>query len=272
MTIYLPDDKVQNTLMECQSVLQKNPLKVKHLASLIGKLTSSILAVVPAPLHYRHLQMLCSKGLIEGQNYENEICLNGDSKREIQWWMTSLKNTNGRCFAGKSQEIQITTDASDKGWGAWSKNRKIGGFWLPQEKIWHINAKELKAAFLAIKTLTNLLRDTEITLFMDNMTAVSQVNKKSSPSSPLLLTIVTELWEFCIKRHNTVIAVYLPGALNVIADQLSRTYKDPSDWKLDTHVFQEIQSKMGTIMWDLFASRTNKQLLPARKWTQTRQP
>ncbi len=43
---------------------------VKTIAKVIGKLTSSMQAVFPAPLHYRHLQRLQIKGLLRGKSYE----------------------------------------------------------------------------------------------------------------------------------------------------------------------------------------------------------
>ena len=44
-------------------------------------------------------------------------------------------------------------DASDLAWGAHLESVKIQGFWKSYPFSWHINRKELKAAFLALKFL-----------------------------------------------------------------------------------------------------------------------
>lgn len=62
--------------------------------------------------------------------------------------------------------------------------------------------------------------------------------------------------EWCEDRLLTVSAVYLPGALNILADRLSRMRPDVSDWMLDQSVFRQLQT-----IWDpqvdLFAANWN---------------
>ena len=53
----------------------------------------------------------------------------------------------------------------------------------------------------------------------------------------------------------TIIAEYLPGALNKEADFQSPAVRDSSEWKLDPKVFQTICSKSELPDVDLFASR-----------------
>ena len=76
-----------------------------------------------------------------------------------------------------------------------------------------------------------------MTLSMDNVTAVSQINRKSSPTSELLLELSKVILEFCLVRGITLTAVYLPGRLDKTADFLSREWQDSSDWKLNKKVF-----------------------------------
>ena len=52
---------------------------------LIGKLTVSVLAVLPAPLHYDRMQMLKTRALLVHKNYETEMLLDVESKEELQW-------------------------------------------------------------------------------------------------------------------------------------------------------------------------------------------
>jgi hypothetical protein len=58
MTLTLPEEKVQKILKGCQSTLRKDMVSVRDLSRLIGMMSVTTLAVLPAPLHYRELQDL----------------------------------------------------------------------------------------------------------------------------------------------------------------------------------------------------------------------
>jgi len=75
MTLALPPEKVRKIQQECQKALTVSSLTLRKLASLTGLLNSSIQAVVPAPLHYRHLQNLKNRQLCPTMNYESEVQL-----------------------------------------------------------------------------------------------------------------------------------------------------------------------------------------------------
>ena len=44
------------------------------------------------------------------------------------------KSIEWRSLKTKKREIQITSDASNKGWGVWSGQEKIGSFWTSDEE------------------------------------------------------------------------------------------------------------------------------------------
>ena len=96
----------------------------------------------------------------------------------------------------------------------------------PEEKQWHINCLEALVAFHALKRdkkgVTVLLR-------LDNISAVSYVNKLGGTVSPRLNSIVRDLWLWCMNRDTALTAEHLPGILNTIADEESRAMKDRSD-------------------------------------------
>ena len=51
------------------------------------------------------------------------------------------------------------SDASDNGWGAICNNQQASGFWKTEEREFHINYLEIKAAFLGLKTFANQMRN-----------------------------------------------------------------------------------------------------------------
>jgi hypothetical protein len=55
MSLTLPGEKIRSVKKECQHLLNNPIVEVRVLSQLLGKLSASIQAVFPAPLHYRFL-------------------------------------------------------------------------------------------------------------------------------------------------------------------------------------------------------------------------
>lgn len=85
LTLALPHEKVRKIQRECQKALTVPSLTLRKLASLIGLLNSSIQAVFPAPLHYRHLQNLKNQQLCHSMSYESEVLLSPQAREELSW-------------------------------------------------------------------------------------------------------------------------------------------------------------------------------------------
>ena len=130
----------------------------------------------------------------------------------------------------------------------------------------HINCLEALAAFLAIKCFARDKHGLTILLRMDNITAVTYVNKLGGTVSQDMNNIVKEMWLWCMKRDITLEAEHLPGVLNTVADEESRVMKDNSDWMLNPTVFSRIQSHLGLLEVDMFASRLTTQLPRFFSW------
>ena len=75
-----------------------------------------------------------------------------------------------------------------------------------------------------------------------------------------------QIWKLLLRKKVTVIAEYLPSALNKHADIESRRKTDSSKSKLAPSVFQRLCVKMGKPLIDLFASRVFYQVLTYVAW------
>ena len=99
--------------------MHSHTVTARRLAKLVGKLTATVLAVVPGPLFCRELQMLKTKSLLKSQqNYEARVTLTPECKAELMWWAELLEHHNGQSFIVTSPDLVITTDALKTGWGA----------------------------------------------------------------------------------------------------------------------------------------------------------
>ena len=159
--------------------MHSHTVTARRLAKLVGKLTTTVLAVVPGPLFCRELQMLKTKGLLKSQqNYEARVTLTPKCKAELMWWAELLEHHNGQSFIVTSPDLVITTDPLKTGWGAVVEEVKTQGAWSEEELQQHINFLELRAAKFAVMAFMKHRSRSHVHLRMDNVMAVAYVNKK----------------------------------------------------------------------------------------------
>jgi len=67
-------------------------------------------------------------------------------------------------------------------------------------------------------------------------------------------------------RNILLVAQHLPEVINSTADRESRAQFDRSEWKLSPKIFQRINSQLGPLSTDLFASHLSAQLPTFVSW------
>ena len=266
MTLTLPQEKVNKLLQQCQGVLENPMISLWNLSSLIGSLCSTAQAVLPSQLQVRYLQQQLISVLGKVRSYQHKITLDLDSLKEIRWWISNLRLTNGRSILAPHSRTVIQTDASKKGWGAHCLGKSVGGQWSQKESQLHINLLELKAVHLALLTFSKAQNLKSVHIQMDNMTALSYLVKMGGTHSRELTSLAKEIWDFLLSEQITITAEYLPGVLNVQADRASRHFQDSSEWLLCPQLFQKICQKFGHPDMDLFASRLFHQIPAYMAW------
>ena len=267
MEMSLSEEKVQKIIVKCLKMLEKKKVSIREVFQLIGTLSSTTMAILPAPLQYRFLQKQVIQELNFYLSYEKQIVLFPQGRAEIEWWINNIRLNNGRSLLWKPPQLLIKSDASKEGWGAYCQGKKTGGPWSERERDLHINILELKAANFAILTFTqNKSHLNSIHIQMDNMTALSYLVKMGGTNNQELVRISKQIWNYLISKGITLTAEHLPGILNKEADFESRNVRDCSEWKLDRVVFQRLCQILGSPEIDLFASRVSKQLKKYFSW------
>ncbi|XP_028411552.1 uncharacterized protein LOC114534197 [Dendronephthya gigantea] len=150
LTLQLPREKLRKIRKKCQTLLSGTEISVRELSKFLGLLTSSIQAIFPAPLHYKHLQRLKNTTMSSTQSYEAIVTLDTTAREEVVWWRDHLQAWNGKALFQQPVDLVIETDASRKGWGAYCEGVSTGGPWCSEEKRLHINCLELLAGSFAI--------------------------------------------------------------------------------------------------------------------------
>ncbi|KAL0161810.1 hypothetical protein M9458_041206, partial [Cirrhinus mrigala] len=117
----------------------------------------------------------------------------------------------------------VTTDASNKGWGALCDGNPAFGLWSKAEEGFHINCLEMLAVCHALCTFLPDLKGHHVLIRSDSMTVVSYINRQGGLSSRHLFTLVKGLLEWAQLNLASLRAVHVPGRLNQGADLLSRS-------------------------------------------------
>ncbi|KAL0152267.1 hypothetical protein M9458_051990, partial [Cirrhinus mrigala] len=90
----------------------------------------------------------------------------------------------------------VTTDASNRGWGALCDGSPAFGLWSKAEEGFHINCLEMLAVCHALCAFLPDLKGHHVLVCSDSMTVVSYINRQGGLSSRLLFTLVKDLLEW----------------------------------------------------------------------------
>ena len=88
-----------------QALLNMTLVTVRQLAKLLGHLTSTIQAVFPGPLHFRHLQNKKNRALVHSQTYDSATPLSPQAREELVWWRDNLEAWNGKALVSGSPDL-----------------------------------------------------------------------------------------------------------------------------------------------------------------------
>ena len=119
------------------------------LTQLIGRLTSTAIAVLPASQQYRAMQRQKKLELQEIGDHNSKITLSVEVKTVLDCQVQNLHLTKGRSIISASPTLRIASDASLKGWEAFSEGHRTGEAQTLLESKCHVNVLELKAAKFA---------------------------------------------------------------------------------------------------------------------------
>ena len=135
MLLSLPEEKNDTVVTSGQAAILKKRVSVRDLARLIGRMSATMLAVLPAPLCYRGLQALKIKAFAASQSFETEVDLDRTSLAELEWWVREVQHWNGCPIQAPQPDLVIETDVSLLGWGASSGQNSTGVYGPRQREL-----------------------------------------------------------------------------------------------------------------------------------------
>ena len=182
---------------------------------------------------------------------------------ELEWWEQNVFLST-KPIHQPQPDILIYTDATLPGCGAFdtSTNTKTGLEWLQSDREnMHINYLELKAVYFALQSFSQALQNMHVRFMVDNTTAVAYIREMGGSKSFLCNEMEHKIWLFANERKIWISSAHMPGKLNTIADNESRTFNTELEWQLNPNTFKSLLQKLRFHCdVDLFASRINNQL------------
>lgn len=256
MTLSLPTEKRERIAGLVTKFLKLPNCTIRELSQLIGTLIAACPAAKYGWLYTRILERQKWLALQRDMSYNSKIKLPKVILNDLIWWKSQI----GLCshsMLSIDYTLEIFSDASRTGWGAFSNNVRAHGAWRPEERTFHINQLELLAAFLALKYFAQDQLNCSILLRIDNTTAISYVNRMGGVQFPHLNEISRKIWQWCEERNIWIYASYINTKDNIEADRESRKVNPDTEWELSSQAFEIITRKFSQPEIDLFASRAN---------------
>ena len=260
--VSVPEDRIEAIIQIVMMVQRRMEVSAGLFLRLLGCLNSVIFQVEWGRLFLRPIQLyLQSFWRPSSGTLDDSIPVLNSLRRHLDWWRNRKNLERGLPLSPSAPNRELVTDASLEGWGAYLlKGGETRGSWSLQEKSRHINYLEMLAVFNALRYFRGMWNAGDIIqVKSDNMTVVTYVNKQGGTKSSTLCFLTWDLLNWCRDRNLKLMAVYVQGEKNVLADLYSRKGL-PHEWSLCPAVVEDLFQLWGRPQVDLFASRYNNKL------------
>ena len=163
----------------------------------------------------------------------HRIKLNAEFQGDIEWWLMYLPTWNGVSFLydtewTSSLDIELYTDASDKGFGCYFQGQWCQGKFPAKsfgDKQMSINWHELYAVTMALALWGPQLGGKHLLFHCNNASVVHIMAKVSSHSKTMMVLVCS--FTLLTMHHNVHVKIqHIAGAKNDIADALSHFEMD----------------------------------------------
>lgn len=261
MRITVTQERIESLAALGIALLQQQKITIREFARLIGKMVACEPGMQYAPLYYKDLEHEKEEKLKQCRgNYDAFMKISDNSLQIILAWLHDSKHAF-KPIIRDNPTLTLFSDSSKIGWGGINvdTNTHTQGLWSEHERLQHINVLELKAATFTIKALIGELRNAHIRIFLDNSTSIAYLNNFGGRMRDLH-SIAKEIWLWAKDRNLWISAAHVPGVDNSEADELSRNINDDTEWMLNPKYFKRLETVIGNMDIDLFASRINCQL------------
>jgi hypothetical protein len=259
MTFSLANEKLKSLKKDTRKMIKAGRASARTMARLLGKITAMSNAILPWRLRTRAMLFSKNQILRDTKDWDTFFPLSALVLTELEFWLTSIQEWNGRNILETEPLWTTTSDSSGKGYGGLSSLTRIATPWDDEHQGLHSTRLETTAAARVISEVihTEDLWGGALLHQSDNTTAVSYLNKQGG-RVPSISREVEDLWNLCLERGITLKAKYVPGTDLPEADFYSRILLKDSELRLPTNEFENLHQRFNLTL-DLFSTRFNAQ-------------
>ena len=259
-TISIDEEKRAALTSGAKKILALKSPSCRTIQTLLGKMTSCLLAVPLLRLHCRFLQRDLNKVYRLPSDINKRVALSEASKRDLFWtscldalqceksmWLPLLEDC----------DLEVATDASVFAWGIYFRGQMLQGRWKDRDvdANLHINVKEILVLQIFQTDYLPRSSDGQRLLWrVDNTTALSYIRKEGGTISLPLLEVARDIHLFLHERRMEIVPVFVASQENLHADAASRLQALP-DWHLPRLLFDRLVDEWGSPQIDLFATK-----------------
>ena len=118
MTISLPAQKLMAMLRTTRRLAEKTQAPLRKTSQILGIMVATHPAILPVPLHYRHLEKIKAHYLSHGFAFDDLVPLNEDIQSDLKWWIQEASFYKGLPLQITHWDLTIVSDTSKQSWGA----------------------------------------------------------------------------------------------------------------------------------------------------------
>lgn len=250
----IPQRRIRKLRYALKRAIEKRLIPARRLAGIAGQCIAMTKVLIPGKLLLRNVY----KVLRQKSSWQDNLLLTDEAVKDLRWWEKALSAWNGCPITPKTIDVQITTDASSSGWGAFMGDSKAAGFWNHRVSRQSSNYRELLTILLAVQSFRAQLRGKRVQVLSDNITAIAYVNHLGGTSTDLT-SLAKAIWAEAYINQIHLVCNHIAGVKNVVADALSRL-SPIYEWRLHPGMFRVLEDHWGPHTIDRFASLTTTQL------------
>ena len=225
----ISQDRLEDIITELRQWEAVKSAPKRKILSIIGKLHFICKVCRPGRAFLRRMIDTSKKAKF----LHHHIKLNAEFRADVKCWLQYLPEWNGVSLFYEQQwltsaELELYTDASDKGYGCYFKGHWCQGH-FPKIKLQSgecsINWRELFAVVMALSIWGSDFSYKRLLIHCDNQSVV-HILQKGSSKSKAMMHLVRSLVFVCMKHNIDFKIEYINTHCNDIADALSRFEND----------------------------------------------
>ena len=179
--ICIPQDRIRKVRRDIVRALRKKCIQAKALARIAGQCVSMAEVIMPAKLLLRNVYRV----LALKNSWYDMLTLTQSARDDLKWWLTAMNNWNNRSLRKRPIEMQMFTDASLSGWGAWLQDLKAAGFWNKRLQNMPSNYRELTAVLMGLHSFMPVIKGKSVQVVSDNISTVAYLNHQGGAAQDL---------------------------------------------------------------------------------------